>query len=307
MSSELAQNPFLPKSSIRWRTGPSAGKAGIPLLSNVLPPSSTQTSAANYKKSHRGRKPKKTDITPSLAGMPWWALPDCQGNLEAGQLGFEEDAFLAHNGNDTGTYIDMIPLAHGATGCSAHALTQRLNLPGFEQGIESFTALDACTDLKFEDLVDNGNAKLKRAMDEAMSLFPLTRGISIINESGIARIGTDITGIIKAKSKSSERLIISSSYGWTRTSPTVLRAALPFANDIETGPHNIALAECGPAAHVWIIDKLMRDIGLNPIHVHTGSSRTDLASAGAARSLLRPIAFSRRSQRLSVLDPWLIL
>ena len=174
-----------------------------------------------------------------------------------------------------GSNLDMLSLAHGAVGCSAFALTQRLHLPGFAQGIESFTALDACTDLKAEDLKDNGNAKLSRAIDEVRELFPLARGIALGEEEPVALIRTDIRGIIKTNETAGGKPIIAWNVG-----PASMAAAVRAVARRRSAASQYDVALCfrpQAAGLIWIISQLLRDIGLNPIHVRTSSSISDLA------------------------------
>jgi nitrogenase molybdenum-iron protein alpha chain len=69
---------------------------------------------------------------------------------------------MGDSNSNWGSNLDMVALAHGPVGCGVFAQATCLNLPEFVQGIESFTALHACTGLTENDLEDAGDAKAAR-------------------------------------------------------------------------------------------------------------------------------------------------
>jgi len=291
--------PSHPKKPIRWRTGPSAGRVGVPEIpveqENAL---RIDHSAENpsYQKSRRGR-PRKKPETPSEE-KDWH--PDRRGMVardhgEAGRLAWDKGHFLRQMSTGCGSSLDMLALAHGAIGCGAYALTQRFHPPGFLQGIESFTALDACTNLTAEDLENNGDDKLARAIDEARVLFPLTHGMTIVNEEPIGLLGGNVQGIVKTKAAETKGLLTASSYGFTVTTDlariSALRTVQAQNPSTRGGRYDIALTGCGdPSGLVWIIDKLLRDIGLNPIHAYTSPSAMDLVHVSTCKLIVKSIA-----------------
>ncbi len=141
--------PHLPKKPTRWKAGPTKGTFGIPALQADRFPPTPPGLANGYKKSNCGRKPKQPEpvsvapCPPDPRQVAMWA----RRNGEAGDMPVEWGHFLFNSSLHWGSNLDMLSIAHGAVGCGAFGLTQRLHLPGFVQGIESFTALDACTDL----------------------------------------------------------------------------------------------------------------------------------------------------------------
>jgi len=173
-------------------------------------------------------------------------------------------------------------LANGPVGCGAFSQTARLNLPGFLQGIESFTALHACTDLNAEDLESGSDRKLEAALDEIHALFPLAKGVAILNQSAISLTDDNAKGIAKAKMKQLGKLTVSLPCGDAPTHlaeiaasfKAVVRHKVPSRNT----PHDVAISFHKRAGGlVWIVSKLLSDIGLNPVLKFTGSSTSDIA------------------------------
>ncbi len=282
------KNPFLPKTArpIRWQAGSAQGSVGIPLLDETQLPPATEGPSNGYKKSTVGRKPKAVKLAEPFSPDPKRAAMIARQTEDAGIGGVEWKTFPTSPSIAWGSSFDMLAVVHGAVGCSALEPSKRLHLAGFTQGVESFTALDACTNLQAEDLEDNGNARLGRALDEAQALFPLARGIAILNEEPIALLGTDLHGIIKAKAKASGRPIIS-------THPLKVwiiagfKAIATHAKCPEATPYDVALANCERApALTWIVSKLLADIGLNPVHASNNSSTGDLARVGGCKLIV---------------------
>jgi len=184
-----------------------------------------------------------------------------------------------------GANLDMVGLAHGPVGCGVFTQASRLNVPEFVQGIESFTALHACTNLGNADLEDGGNTKLTRALAEIDSLFPLARGVTLLCEDPIEFIDANVTGVAKATTRETGKLIvpltcenIRGDSNWAARTATSLKAALTSRSASRSTHYDIALPFHRQAAGlVWILAKLLRDIGLEPVHEITGSSTSDMA------------------------------
>ncbi len=206
----MAHNPFLPKRPIRWQAGPAKGTLGIPVLSaerSVILPLPNVA----YHKDPRGRKPKDKSLEPPTRKPVTTELheaPAFRTNPEAGKLNFCTGSFLSESNSGWGANLDMIGLAHGPVGCGSFAQSTRLNLPGFMQGVESFTALHACTDCQTHDLDDGGDAKLSQSLNELSALFPLARGVTILSEDPIMLVDANIKGIAKTNSNDTGRLVI---------------------------------------------------------------------------------------------------
>src|SRR5208283_5276241 len=241
-----------------------------------------------YRKDPRGRKPKDPNATPSPRkpiSVDLHEAPVARAHPDAGKSTSCTGPFFFESNSGWGSNLDMMALAHGPVGCGVFTQASRLNLPGFEQGIESFTALHACTDLSSADLEDGGDAKLARALDELQTLFPLSRGVTILNEDPIALVDSNVKGIAKAKAKESGRLIVQRSCEFFRVTPpwvvetaAALKAAAMGQNQPRPTPYDVALPFSRLAVGlVWILDKLLHDIGLNPVHELTGSSTSDMA------------------------------
>ncbi len=223
MDQSVARNPFLPKSSIRWRVGQARGTVGIPALpaESTTNVTSVGDSRIVYRKDPRGRKAKKkvqASETRSPASVDLLSTDNvAQTYPYSGKLDSCTDAFFCESSAGWGSNLDIFGLAHGPAGCGSFSQTARLNLPEFIQGIESFTALHACTDLGGSDLKDAGDAKLEQAVDEVERLFPLARGTAILCQNSISFRDENTKGIAKSKSKQLGKPIISMPCNSNRT------------------------------------------------------------------------------------------
>ncbi len=266
-------NPLLPKPPvIRWRKGPFARK---PPQSDSGP--ITTVAPSEHGGRSLGQASDVEDAVARIKAVPVRAYP------EAGKLSFETGAFFAQSTAGWGSNLDMVPLAHGPLGCGAFTQTSRLNMPGFVQGIESYTALDIGTDFNESDFEDAGNKKLARAIDETRELFPLARGITILREDPLALFNTDIKAIVGAKTTESEQLIISVPTDAAGRA-TALQAAAKLQRSVRDNSYDIAIPFYrGATGLVWIIAKLLREIGLNPILEFTGSSTSDMGNIGKCK------------------------
>ncbi len=318
-------NPFLAKpQTIKWRTGPSAvGRAALQSghfgqSSDVLKWSAITDHVASSSGCRADNSGDEAAI--SQCSAPSDQDPKSSATLDperkslsrhtdvgamyarrngtAGGLAVEWDAFLSAFSSGWGSNLDMLALAHGAVGCGAFALTERLNLPGFTQGIDSFTALHACTDLNTDDLKDNGDKRLELAIDEAHELFPLARGLTVINEEPVGLIGTNVQRVVKLKTEKTGRLVVARSYGLALThaiaKTAALKAASQFTKRIEATPYDVVLAYGAKSAGlIWTVSKLLCDIGLNPVHERTGSSSTDMARIQYCKLIVAPTRYSK--------------
>lgn len=290
----MPRNPFLPKRPIRWQAGLAKGTLGIPDLHAECSITPQITPSTTYQKDPRGRKPKdKSLIIPrKIVSSDLYEPSPVRTYPEAGRLNFCAGPFLAESNAGWGANLDMVGLAHGPVGCGVFTQTSRLNLPGFVQGIESFTALHACTNLRREDLEDGGDAKFAGALGEIKTLFPLARGVTVLNEDPIALIDANVKGIAKTKARELGILIIPRSCENIGISPSPtaqVATALKNVrhNDIARGRYDVALPFFrGATGLVWVLAKLLRDIGLNPVHEITGSSTSDMARIGACKLVI---------------------
>ncbi len=240
-----------------------------------------------YKKDPRGRKPK-----PPAKARPTRDLRRDSGHFEtietrtppsypnAGKIDFCSGGLLGHTVASWASALDMIPLDHGPVGCGAYGQTMRLTTPGQLQGVESFSALHACTDLRSEDIGDAGDRRLARAIDEIAELFPLARGTVIASEEPMPALGANIAGIAKAKMAEQRRLILPlcGYRSWVVETAATLRAAELLHPLATSNSKRVVLPYSREAtALVWIVSKLLMEIGLEPVHEMTQSSAIDLA------------------------------
>ena len=285
----MTRNPLLPKGPIKWRTGPSAGQVGVPTSAPgaaevAVAPREREKDCApvdSYQKDPRGRKPKER-ASARRKPEPAPETPAPRAHPDAGMLSLNAGPFFGDSVSGWGSNLDMVALAHGPVGCGAFPQGGREELPGFVQGIESFASVHACTDLKDTDLGNGGKEKLSRALNEIATLFPLARGVSIVNEDPVALVGADIDGIAREETQASGRLIIPLGRGDAPTraaaDAAALKAAVKYRGALGTSRHDVALPFYrGATSLVWIISKLLSDIGLNPIHELTHSSTADMA------------------------------
>jgi len=277
-------NPFLPKpkfsGAVRWRKGPfvkpaeDAQEALAPRRPFDLGPLHV------IENELKGKLPSKPQLASRTVGEQRASV-----YTELGKLSNRRGFFFVESFSSWGSLLDMIPLAHGPVGCSNYAWSERLNLPGFEQGIESFTALNACTNLESADLQDAGDERLAKAIDEAGRLFPLASGMTILNEDPIAVMRSNVKRIAASKTLAHEKLIVSLSSESIRTSEyrvlekaAGIKTARALKKNLPPSKYDVAISfqRTAPGL-VWIVSKLLSDIGLNPVHQQTCSSASDLA------------------------------
>ena len=272
----MARNPFLPKKAFRWRTGPSAGTIGLPQAQATFASAAHQIEHSEgahlkiaYRKDPRGRKPKDISLVPpakTVSNDLHEQVPTRRMYPHAGKLSLCTDLFFCESSSGWGSSLDMMALANGPVGCGAFAQGARLSLPGFVQGVESFTELHACTGLTSADLKEDGDKKLETALDEIHTLFPLARGTAILNQSAMSLTDTNAKGIARTKMKQSGKLTIALPCGDPPTHLTEIAASFKAAvrsralarntsRDIAISFHKRAVGL------VWIVSKLLSDIG----------------------------------------------
>ena len=288
-------NPFLPKKqkslAIRWRSGPAAGMVGLSgLEGGASAPhweAPVQSDLPVYKKDPRGRKPKPQGHTPrprKALSADLIPAPPIGAHPYAGKLNHSLGSFFFESNSAWGGNLDMVALAHGPVGCGLFTQASRLSFPGFVQGIESFTELHACTDLGEIDIEDGGDRRLAKALDELEGLFPLARGTVILNEDPLALVEANPKGVAKTKALEFGKLVLSRSCESIRVTPpwlletaAGLRVAANREPQEKRSRYDVALPFSREAVGlVWILSKLLHEIGLNPIHQLTGSSTIDI-------------------------------
>lgn len=278
----MARNPLLPKKPIRWNSEV-ARAAGILVPPDAVPQNVEAEAApiVTYQKSRRGRPPKKKDEARTCSEkVGELAVP--RAFPDAGKLSIAAGPFFSDSISGWGSNTDMVALAHGPVGCGAFPQALREETPGYVQGLDSFSSIHACTDLKDADLENGGNEKLAHALNEIKTLFPLARGVSIVCEDPVAVINADLNGIAKESTKALDRLVIPLGRGnapvRAATEAAALKAASACRGELTTTRYDVALPFFrGATSLVWLVGKLLRDIGLNPIHEFSNSSTADMA------------------------------
>lgn len=297
----MSRNSLLPKRSIRWRSGPLKGQVGIPPLPPPLPVEA-EPAPSGYVKDPRGRKPKAAkadtpaDAPPADARPPQVARPAMKSaHPNAGRLSFCAGAFFAESSSGWGGARDMLAIAHGPVGCGVFAEASRLHLPGLIQGVESFTTLDASSNLSRAELdADGGDAKLARALAEAAALFPKASGFAVLNEDPIALVDANVRAVARDSGRALERFVLPLSCEaireqrrWVVEAAAAFKAAAAHHPGARAGRLDVVLPFFRDAAGlVHMVSLLLHQMGLNPVPALTGSSVADMARVSTARLVL---------------------
>ncbi|TLX74116.1 nitrogenase molybdenum-iron protein alpha chain [Labilibacter sediminis] len=91
---------------------------------------------------------------------------------------------------------DIINLVHGPIGCSFYAWLTRRNQTHAEEGEDNFIPYSFSTDMQDENIVFGGEAKLKDAIREAMTLFN-PKAIGIFSTCPVGLIGDDVHAVAR--------------------------------------------------------------------------------------------------------------
>jgi len=252
---------------------------------------------APWVKDARGRKPKPADFAatvraPASVELRANAVP--RAYQDAGRLSFCSGAFLGESNSGWGSALDLLAITHGPVGCGVFSQASRLSLPGFASGVDSFNALHASTDLKSVDLGDGGDGRLAKALKEAAQLFPAAGGFTVLNEDPICVLDANVKGVTRNEAKALGRFIlplacesIRVERQWAMEHAAGIKAAAARRPELRAGRYSVAVPFYREAAGlIWIVSRLLRSIGLDPVHEVTGTSVADVARIGGCSLVL---------------------
>lgn len=107
-----------------------------------------------------------------------------------------------------GPIKDMVLISNGPVGCGHYSWATRRNLTNGIPGVDNFVPFHFTTDFQERDIVFGGEKKLAKAIDESMKLFPLAKGVSIMNECPVGLIGDDIITVASKAAKDTGKIIV---------------------------------------------------------------------------------------------------
>ena len=193
-------------------------------------------------------------------------------------------AYAGAKGVVWGPIKDMVHISHGPVGCGHYSWSQRRNYFTGTVGIDSFVTMQITSDFQERDIVFGGDKNLEKMIDELETMFPLTKGYSILSECPIGLIGDDIEAVAKKKAKDTEKLIvpcrcegfrgISQSLGHHIANDGIRDWILDKREQKwETGPYDVNLiADYNIGGDAWPSRKLLEEMGLRVIGSWTGDA-----------------------------------
>ncbi|MDR2099234.1 MAG: nitrogenase molybdenum-iron protein alpha chain [Campylobacteraceae bacterium] len=117
-------------------------------------------------------------------------------------------AYAGSKGVVWGPVKDMVHISHGPIGCGQYSRAGRRNYYVGATGVDTFVTMNFTTDYNEKDIVFGGDKKLKAALAEIDSLFPLNNGISVQSECPIGLIGDDIQAVARSYKKESGKPVV---------------------------------------------------------------------------------------------------
>ncbi|HIJ61512.1 MAG TPA: nitrogenase molybdenum-iron protein alpha chain [Rhodospirillaceae bacterium] len=193
-------------------------------------------------------------------------------------------AYAGAKGVVWGPIKDMVHISHGPVGCGHYSWSQRRNYFTGTVGIDSFVTMQITSDFQERDIVFGGDKNLEKMIDELETMFPLTKGYSILSECPIGLIGDDIEAVAKKKAKDTDKLIvpcrcegfrgISQSLGHHIANDGIRDWILDKREQKwETGPYDVNLiADYNIGGDAWPSRKLLEEMGLRVIGSWTGDA-----------------------------------
>src|SRR5512135_1721624 len=181
--------------------------------------------------------------------------PDCgvKSNIKSlpGVMTIRGCAYAGSKGVVWGPIKDMVHISHGPVGCGQYSWGTRRNYYGGTTGVNSFVGMQITSDFQEKDIVFGGDKKLDKMIDEIVTLFPLSRGISIMSECPIGLIGDDIEAVSKKKAKECGKMVVpvrcegfrgvSQSLGHHIANDTIRDYVLGKGTLEKTTPYDVAL------------------------------------------------------------------
>ena len=212
--------------------------------------------------------------------------PDCnvKSNIKSipGVMTVRGCSYAGSKGVVWGPVKDMLHISHGPVGCGHYSWSQRRNYAGGTAGIDNFVTFQITSDFQEKDVVFGGDKKLDKIIDELVTMFPLSKGITIQSECPIGLIGDDIEAVSRRKAKEIGRTVVpvrcegfrgvSQSLGHHIANDTVRDWVLEKAKtDFEAGPYDVAIiGDYNIGGDAWSSRILLEEMGLRVIAQWSG-------------------------------------
>ena len=212
--------------------------------------------------------------------------PDCgvKSNIKSlpGVMTIRGCAYAGAKGVVWGPIKDMVHISHGPVGCGQYSWGTRRNYADGVPGVNNWVAMQITSDFQEKDIVFGGDKKLDKMIDEINTLFPLSRGISIMSECPIGLIGDDIEAVSKKKAKESGKMVVpvrcegfrgvSQSLGHHIANDQVRDWVLDKGESThETGPYDVAIiGDYNIGGDAWSSRILLEEMGLRVVAQWSG-------------------------------------
>jgi len=128
--------------------------------------------------------------------------------IRPGVMSMRGCAYAGAKGVVFGPIKDMLHISHGPVGCGQYSWAARRNFANGIAGIDNYVTMQITSDFQEKDIVFGGDKKLEGLVNEANTLFPLNKGVSILSECPIGLIGDDIEAVARKTAKEIEKPVI---------------------------------------------------------------------------------------------------
>lgn len=221
--------------------------------------------------------------------------------IRPGVMSMRGCAYAGAKGVVFGPIKDMIHISHGPVGCGQYSWSARRNFANGTGGVDNFVNMQITSDFQEKDIVFGGDKKLTNLIEEANTLFPLNKGVSVLSECPIGLIGDDIEAVARSTAKSIEKPVIPCRCeGFRGVSQSL---GHHIANDslrdwvyekdldgvpVEDSPYNIALiGDYNIGGDAWSSRLILEDMGLNVVAQSTGdATMSEIANTSKAKVIL---------------------
>lgn len=184
-----------------------------------------------------------------------------------------------------GPIKDAVQIVHGPIGCSYYAWGTRRHKGKKDEGVENYLQYCFSTDMQESDVVFGGEKKLKKAIEEAVSIFhPST--IFICSTCPVGLIGDDIHAVAKwTESEYGVKCIAFSCEGYKGVSQSaghhiannqLMRFVIGEGDKEPESKFAInILGEYNIGGDGWETERILKRIGYDVVAVFTGDSSID--------------------------------
>ncbi|MDR0579424.1 MAG: nitrogenase molybdenum-iron protein alpha chain [Campylobacteraceae bacterium] len=208
-------------------------------------------------------------------------------------------AYAGSKGVVWGPVKDMIHISHGPVGCGQYSRAGRRNYYVGTTGVDTFVTMNFTTDYNEKDIVFGGDKKLRAALAELDSLFPLNNGISVQSECPIGLIGDDIQAVARAYKKESGKPVVAvSCEGFRGVSQSLghhiandmlrdeVLSDTSYKKDFESTPYDVVIiGDYNIGGDAWSSRILLEEIGLRVIAQWSGDATYKELAIGAKAKL----------------------